>query len=143
MSDPVKAIASKIGPPHDFLQRLVQVLAGCPSFDVESAAVDWTRKRMRQAGLTEEVSSLGRGEILEIYRATSGQVHPIRAARMRAGITQADLASDLNVTQAALSHIEHGRRLHTSFATIATIADALGVNRRELVGDMLEFALTM
>lgn len=58
----------------------------------------------------------------------------IKAARKKAGLTQAELAQKLGVTYQSLAQYERGRR-NPKLETIRKIAAALGVSDRELMGD--------
>ena len=58
----------------------------------------------------------------------------IRAARRRLGITQAELAERLNVTQAAVSHWEQGITVPSS-RQMVTLAEVLKTTVSELYGE--------
>mgnify|MGYP000949160429 CR=1 FL=1 len=56
----------------------------------------------------------------------------IRESRLRAGLTQGELAKQADLTQAALSHIESGRSEPT-ISTLKRIAIALGISWKDLI----------
>lgn len=51
----------------------------------------------------------------------------VKQLRERAGLTQAQLANDMNVEISQISRIERGK-VNTSLCTIIVLAEALGVN---------------
>lgn len=56
----------------------------------------------------------------------------IKEARMKAGMTQSELAEKSGVSRSIISDIETGKRDVTSTRTLSKIASALGVN----IGDI-------
>lgn len=57
----------------------------------------------------------------------------LKQARIKAGMNQQELARALEVTQAAISQFEQGKRKATP-ATITRMAEILGVDRQTLAG---------
>ncbi len=67
-------------------------------------------------------------EVREAYDAMAGEFALAReliAARVRAGLTQAELAERMGTTQSAVARIESGRRL-PSMKTLLRYANATG-----------------
>lgn len=60
----------------------------------------------------------------------------LREARLRAGLTQAELARRAGLSRCAYTNIEKGRK-YPSLVTALRIADALGERVEELFGDEL------
>ena len=56
----------------------------------------------------------------------------LRQARARRGWTQEQLEAKSGVSQAAISAIERGVRSDPAFSTVTKLAEALGVDPREL-----------
>lgn len=59
----------------------------------------------------------------------------IKKARERRGMTQAELARALGVTQTTIGRLEAGGRADPRFSTVASIADALQVSLDTLARD--------
>lgn len=57
--------------------------------------------------------------------------HPLRAARLRAGLTQAQLAQRAGVSRATINYIEKGQL--PQLRTLLKVARSLGVDARELI----------
>lgn len=62
--------------------------------------------------------------------------HPLRIARLRAGITQDALARRAGVQRSAISAIEDGRTKKPTERLIAAIAPLVGVSAAELEGEI-------
>ena len=60
----------------------------------------------------------------------------LKAARVRAGMTQLDLALRAGLSESTVAKLETLRRCPTP-AVVARLAEALGVNPEELVRDLL------
>lgn len=54
--------------------------------------------------------------------------HPVRLARLKANLTQADLANRAGVNRAAITAIEDGRTKNPSEAVLAVLANASGIS---------------
>ena len=62
--------------------------------------------------------------------------HPLRIARLKAGLSQLELAKRAGVQRSAVSAIEDGRTQKPTERLIATLANILGMESSELEGDI-------
>lgn len=70
-------------------------------------------------------------KVRDAKKATVGNL--IAEARIKAGMTQADIEQESGISKSRLSSYEHGRFVPT-IASIELIAKALGVSPKKLVG---------
>jgi transcriptional regulator with XRE-family HTH domain len=62
--------------------------------------------------------------------------HPVRLARLRSSMTQAELAKRAGVQRSAVTAIEDGRTKKPSEAVLAVLAQAIGISLPDLEEDI-------
>ena len=81
--------------------------------------------------MTSKIPSQGRGLIPHaVISATVDGATPVRAWREHLGLTQADVATRLGISQSAYAQQENSERLHKT--SIERIAAALGITPAQL-----------
>ena len=88
------------------------------------------RRRPRDPGETRALRRIGADRQRPFVDEARDAALLIRMARTRAGVTQAELAARLGVTQQQIQRLEDPHKSNPTVATLRSVARALGVRLR-------------